>query len=194
LAAGDPQDESGLLSKCPVCVYSLVGLPVQHRCPECAFEFDRRRRVFGGRILAADRKRFLQSNVIWAALVGPMFVTVTAFSLYKGVWFVPLVPIGAAALLFVIFSIPPRKFVVVAPEGVLVYRGRARIERFAWDTVRRASHDMLRKSIRLELVDRTAFIATYPVVRADLTEADACARAINATRTEHAAGGGDGRQ
>lgn len=35
------------LGECPFCGYSEAGLPVQHVCPECGREFDRRWRVFG---------------------------------------------------------------------------------------------------------------------------------------------------
>ena len=118
--------------------------------------------------------------------MGPMFVTVSTVALYHHVWVVLLVPLFVAAVLFVIFSLPPRKFVVVGSDGVLVYRGRACQARFAWADIRSARHDLLRKAIRLELTDRSVFIATYPVVRASLAEADACARAIVAGKAEQA--------
>ena len=187
MLAGESPSEAGLLSQCPACVYSLVGLEVQHRCPECGFEFDRRWRVFGGPILAADRGRFLRSNILWMALVGPMFVTVSTVGLYQQIWAILLLPLFVSAVLFAIFSWPPRKFIVVGSEGVQVYRGRACVARFAWLEIRSARHDVLRKAIRLELTDRSVFIATYPVVRANLAEADACARAIVAAKAEQAA-------
>lgn len=30
-----------MLTHCPICKYDLTGLPDRHKCPECAFEFDR---------------------------------------------------------------------------------------------------------------------------------------------------------
>lgn len=38
-----------LLANCPFCDYSLEGLPIEHRCPECGRPVDRRWRIFGGR-------------------------------------------------------------------------------------------------------------------------------------------------
>lgn len=35
-----------LLELCPVCCYCLEGLPDNHICPECGFEYDRRMKVF----------------------------------------------------------------------------------------------------------------------------------------------------
>lgn len=34
------------LANCPVCNYSLQGLPASHRCPECGFEYDEQTVVF----------------------------------------------------------------------------------------------------------------------------------------------------
>ena len=36
------------LEACPRCEYSLIGLPAQHRCPECGFEYDGRTFVLTG--------------------------------------------------------------------------------------------------------------------------------------------------
>jgi hypothetical protein len=37
------------LDRCPVCNYSLRGLPAAHRCPECGFQYDRHTRVWRAR-------------------------------------------------------------------------------------------------------------------------------------------------
>jgi len=34
------------ITKCPVCRYDLTGLPKNHRCPECGFEYDETMRVW----------------------------------------------------------------------------------------------------------------------------------------------------
>ena len=34
------------ITECPVCRYNLTGLPKNHRCPECGFEYDETMRVW----------------------------------------------------------------------------------------------------------------------------------------------------
>ncbi|HEY3245722.1 MAG TPA: hypothetical protein VGM03_20445 [Phycisphaerae bacterium] len=40
LVAADDTDDLLRLKQCPICGYSLRGLPRRHRCPECGFEYD----------------------------------------------------------------------------------------------------------------------------------------------------------
>jgi hypothetical protein len=35
-----------MITHCPICRYSLEGLPERHRCPECAFEYDKSETAF----------------------------------------------------------------------------------------------------------------------------------------------------
>jgi len=37
---------AGQLVRCPVCRYDLSGLPAEHRCPECGFEYDKTMRAW----------------------------------------------------------------------------------------------------------------------------------------------------
>jgi len=30
-----------MLTHCPICIYDLTGLPDEHRCPECGYDYDR---------------------------------------------------------------------------------------------------------------------------------------------------------
>ncbi len=59
---GDGRQEAsvpaGSLANCPWCGYSLEGLPVEHRCPECGGQFDRPWQVFDcGSVIEASSKR-----------------------------------------------------------------------------------------------------------------------------------------
>ena len=39
------------ITRCPVCLYDLTGLPSNHRCPECGFEYDETTRVWWMRVV-----------------------------------------------------------------------------------------------------------------------------------------------
>lgn len=57
-----------MLTNCPICNYSLTGLPDQHRCPECGYDYDRDSRMVD---LSLPFQRFLPyvygALAIWGA-------------------------------------------------------------------------------------------------------------------------------
>ena len=66
-AGGEP------ITKCPVCRYDRTGLPRNHRCPECGFEYNETMRVW----IAPDRSRAAVLGVI-LYLVACAFFSVVA--------------------------------------------------------------------------------------------------------------------
>ena len=112
----DEQARSGTcrLGKCPVCTYSLRGLPSEYRCPECGFPYDSQTRIW----------RPLKPKAIFSGLFG--FVAGS----YGVVLFVLDSPrIGLAVLVLWIglasyvswrfYSIYKRgQFVCVGPDGI----------------------------------------------------------------------------
>jgi hypothetical protein len=72
-----------LLKECPICGYSLEGLPVQHVCPECGREFDRRWRVFGA-MLGWRHQSPTQHAVSLIGLGGVLFFAL--LSLIREAW------------------------------------------------------------------------------------------------------------
>jgi len=61
------------ITKCPVCRNDLTGLPKNHRCPECGFEYEETMRVW----VAPDRSRAAALSVI-LYLVACVFFSVVA--------------------------------------------------------------------------------------------------------------------
>lgn len=53
-----------MLSRCPLCNYSLIGLPDRHKCPECGFSYDKRMEV----LTLALRKQVFWL-VVWALVL-----------------------------------------------------------------------------------------------------------------------------
>lgn len=101
------------LGKCPVCSYSLRGLPSEYRCPECGFPYNSQTRIwrplkpkaiFGGLfgfiggsigvvLFVADSPRIgLPVLVLWIGLA--CYVTWRFYSIYKRGQFVCAGPDG----------------------------------------------------------------------------------------------------
>src|SRR5262245_12509714 len=57
------------LTDCPHCGYSLNGLPREHRCPECGFEYDANTLTVRG-IVAVNRRELLLFPFLVALMCG----------------------------------------------------------------------------------------------------------------------------
>lgn len=64
-----------MLARCPLCNYSLIGLPDRHKCPECGFSYDKRMEVL---TLA------LRTQVFWLVAWTLVFLGLAAFFAYRG--------------------------------------------------------------------------------------------------------------
>lgn len=65
-----------MLTECPECRYSLAGLPANHRCPECGFEYYVSMEIY-------ERRRNLKLNLI-VVLIGTAFMVLfTSMAVYR---------------------------------------------------------------------------------------------------------------
>ncbi len=64
-----------MLSRCPVCNYSLIGLPDRHKCPECGFSYDKQMEVL---------TFALRTQVLWLAAWTSVFLAMAAFFASRG--------------------------------------------------------------------------------------------------------------
>lgn len=122
-----------LLHQCPVCAYSLEGLPVEHRCPECGLRFDRRWHVFGGTLAMTPASVKVKAAVLFAA------IAVLSFDLYlltrggRFALFAFQVTLPVVFMLLAFYRRPSR-WLAITPAGLRLYRGRKLLEEFPWDT------------------------------------------------------------
>lgn len=184
-AVAAPHEEPGaLLGGCPRCTYDLRMLPIQHRCPECGLEIDRRWEVFGGPMTAASSRRFGKALkgfvLVWTVIPAAILAGFT-FTVMPAGHFLPL---HAGMVLFVGVLIwlllrKPRQWVAIGPEGVVIYRSASVIERHSWSEVKKARNDTLRKSIAIELAGGEIRVRHYKFCGFAINEADRCAAAIN---------------
>jgi hypothetical protein len=176
----DTLDEDQLLQYCPRCAYQVRGLPVEHCCPECAFAFDRRWRVFGGATMYPNRAWWQKPGFALLAILMPMFVIMgTVSAMLRQGW--PLAaPLGAALLIGIMVARRPRKFIALAPDALLVYHGRGQWDRYPWPAVGRAKNDILHKSIAWDFDGQTVRHPAIWIFGMDVPAIDQCVRAINA--------------
>lgn len=184
-AVAAPHEVPGArLGGCPRCAYDLRTLPIQHRCPECGLEVDRRWEVFGGPMTAASSRRFgnaLKGFVlVWTVIPAAILAGFT-FTVMPAGHYLPLhagMVILVASMIWLVRR-KPRQWVAVGPDGVVIYRSASAIERHSWSEVKKARNDTLRKSIAIELASGEIRVRHYKFCGFAINEADRCAAAIN---------------
>lgn len=119
------------LQRCPVCHYSLHGMPVAHHCPECWFEYDEKTRVWEPSAALIRRTLFVVPVMVlfgffpllldWKLKAPiPLFVHIIS----------PLIFISSC--LFMIRLCLIGMFVAIVPSG-LWFRGRSgKLRKLSW--------------------------------------------------------------
>lgn len=176
----DPIDEAELLQYCPHCAYQVRGLPIEHRCPECAFPLDRRWRVFGGASMYPNRTWWRKPGFALLVILMPTFFIMTTVSVMLRRGWPMIVPLGATLLIGVMVARRPRKFIALGPDALVVYHGRGRWDRYPWPLIGRARNDIARKSITWESDGRPVRHKAFAIFGLDPAAVDTCVRAINA--------------
>lgn len=180
----DTPNEDELLALCPQCAYQLHGLPVLHRCPECGLDVDRRWQVYGGRTI--PRKSIQPGRVlkvfvlIWALIPISVLAVVMFLFAPRGEMFLAYFVCGGAfgVLIWTILR-KPRAFIAVGPDGVFVQKRRGVQSLHPWGDVKSARHDLMRKSLVLELADdRDVRLPTFDFFGWYIAEADRCVGGI----------------
>ena len=135
-----------MISTCPICSYSLSGLPDEHKCPECGFEYERdmffiQQERLGLRLLAI-------TNVALCVAV------VVAWHLGR----IGLIAVGPFAVLLVgsLFRLaaPRRGFIVSRRELQFVRNGRLD-QRFPMAKIRGAEYSWIAGEVAVTAHDGT---------------------------------------
>lgn len=128
------------ITHCPICRYDLPGLPPNHRCPECGFEYDESMRIWRpGRTLR-------QFPAIPLLVMGLVFTLVPALALIIWLpttmswgWVLFLVainPVCYALTTIVHFEKRNHSFVIVCPHALMYNRPFGRNSIVPWANIK----------------------------------------------------------
>lgn len=179
-----PCDEPELLPGCPRCGYGLTGLGVQVRCPECAFDVDRRWRVFGGvlgrrsKAHRDDRLRY----VAYAPLITMSGALAAMFLLpapREARWVLFGALLFAAGVITLVARRSARGFIALGPEGLLVFRSETRKQWYEWEHVGKAAHVAPGKRMSFQYRGTRVDVPVLAIFGFAAMPVDACVRAIN---------------
>ncbi len=137
-----------MIESCPVCRYSLAGLPVRYRCPECGFAYDDRMSI---------RALDLRLHVVLIGSFAAVFLIQFGFFVYRGgIASVPAIsylmigyfPVYALYL----YRNRRRNKIITWPGGFQFIRKSVPSRAYAWNQI---------KSFRRSLVDGCAYILLH---------------------------------
>jgi hypothetical protein len=178
--------EDALLQDCPSCGYCVRGLPVEHKCPECGFEVDRRWQVFGGRALQAGvRTGRIHAPWRWFLLVPVFYASSLVVSVFLSPPRQPPVVAILPVLLAVVLAawwlrqLRPKAFIAIGPTALIVFR-RNQPTPYAWQHIGRAQYALMHKSIEFNYDGDNVRIPVQPIFSFAIGEVDRCVQAINA--------------
>jgi hypothetical protein len=127
------------LPHCPMCRYSLQGLPSEHRCPECGLAFDAASRLwldpfwpgwraFLSDVFGRDASSRLRNLAQYAGLFLAMWVMSSITCAWMGL-----------VLLFIVartsFYDAQYRGIALVPDGVVVRKGRRDAKLYKWTEV-----------------------------------------------------------
>ncbi len=143
------------LTRCPQCRYSLKGLPADHRCPECGFEYDADTAIWESRPGKKEISSYVVGSciVIWMLLNG---VLNGAFPPSSVIGTLTLL-LGALTLfaLYRAFAISRSGYAVCTTrQGVWIKKGR-QIDLYPWGDIEGVLWNAANKSAGLYIKGRT---------------------------------------
>ncbi|HWL94545.1 MAG TPA: hypothetical protein VNT79_13555 [Phycisphaerae bacterium] len=172
------------ISLCPLCGYSLEGLPPPHRCPECGFEYDEHTRVWMAPASRWQHLEYILPLLAIAMIFGTLFPTF--YGRMGRTWQLLFIAVAVGCLAVVIRAISRHsdanrrgQCAAVTPRGLFIRNPHGE-EWIAWADV-----GFVYLSPTFDYVTRCTSIQTTPLPSAfkDEDEQKSFAKAVAEAKT-----------
>ena len=146
-----PLDEKvcRMLSRCPLCNYSLIGLPDRHKCPECGFSYDKQMEIL---TLA------LRKQVFWLVVGAFVFLGQAAFFTWRGG--LASIPMLSYAIIlfypvygFYLWRRRQQDKILLWQDGLQVIRRSKPGPVYSWQDIRAAEQSLIKGYAFLQMRD-----------------------------------------
>ncbi|MCG8404396.1 MAG: hypothetical protein MI923_04265 [Phycisphaerales bacterium] len=127
-----------LSQECPICDYSLVGLPVEHRCPECGFQFDQQTMIWEKRYTQRLRNLVRFLGFLYLGFFLFMLLVILILSgAYIDKFLILAIFFAVCVVPFLVFN-SRRRLAAVSPSGVILRLKKGKSKTLPWNAVREA--------------------------------------------------------
>lgn len=106
------------LERCPACGYSLHGLPLDHRCPECGLPYDRHSRSWTNRCVRTKRLFYGTISRVMSAVMLVVIIRLTVLPYATGVVLLAGAIVWAALCISAVRAGLRSEFVLVGRNGI----------------------------------------------------------------------------
>ncbi len=132
------------IDDCPICGYSLEGLPAVHRCPECFFEYDEFTHAWTNKKLAT-----------WAIVFSPFAGVMVYFvvrEIHRNSWWNDPLMLILVVMLFLAFAyrifkmkrlVGTREIVCVHGGGLLIRSHTQGEKNYTWEELRAIGTELI---------------------------------------------------
>jgi|GEM_PF-1650450 len=138
---------------CPHCDYDLSGLPIEYRCPECDFAYDRY--THSWRLSSSHLRQRVCFFILAIILV---FSALARYGIGSNqrltTWTVIIATISTLGLIATLYTVRPRLVLAITPDGIFQRRLAGRHRWTPWSKIAGAVVERGRKFDTLTILDR----------------------------------------
>lgn len=141
-----PYTAATMLTHCPICRYDLTGLPDQHRCPECGYDYDRDSEVIP---LQGPAPLWLKIVFLFMVLNALLYFGRLIINLRADSHWVMLIAHLFVLISFAVMIFSSKPFAILRPHDVQIAHRRKITAQYSLAGVAYACPDVSGAAVRL---------------------------------------------